>query len=88
MTCALNLYTDYLLSSTAQTSATDLSRLFDGHISHDQTTRWRTSVYLDSRQAWTHVKSLIRQTERELAADYVGAHGRGAGGENPGRDGP
>lgn len=69
MACTLDLYTDYLLSSTGQTSATGLSRLFDGYISHDQVTRWLTSVYLDSRHVWAHAKPLIRQTERALGAD-------------------
>ena len=69
MACTLNLYTDYLLSSTGQISATGLSRLFDGHISHDQMIRWLTSIYLDSQQVWTHAKPLIRQTERELGTD-------------------
>jgi len=39
MACTLDLYTDYLISSTGQTSATGLSRLFDGQLSHDQVTR-------------------------------------------------
>lgn len=69
MACTLDLYTDYLLSSTGQTSAMGLSRLFDGQISHDQVTRWLTGMYLDSRQVWAHAKPLIRRTERELAAD-------------------
>ena len=65
----LDLYTDYLISSTGQTSATGLSRLFDGQISHDQVTRWLRSVYLDSRQVWAHAKPLIRRAERALEAD-------------------
>jgi hypothetical protein len=69
MACTLDLYTDYLISSTGQTSATGLSRLFDGQLSHDQVTRWLSSVYLDSRQVWGHAKPLIRQTERALEAD-------------------
>ena len=69
MVCTLDLYTDYLLSSTGQTSATGLSRLFDGHLSHDQVTRWLSGVYLDSRQVWAHAKPVIRQAERALAAD-------------------
>ena len=69
MACTLDLYTDYLISSTGQTSATGLSRLFDGQLSHDQVTRWLSSVYLDSRQVWAHAKPLIRQTERTLKAD-------------------
>lgn len=69
MTCTLDLYTDYLISSTGQTSATGLSRLFDGQLSHDQVTRWLSSVHLDSRQVWGHAKPLIRQTERALEAN-------------------
>jgi hypothetical protein len=34
----LDLYTDYLLSSFGQTSATFLSRLLDNSISHDDVT--------------------------------------------------
>ena len=69
MACTLDLYTDYLISSTDQTSATDLSRLFDGQLSHDQVTRWLSSVSLDSRQVWSHAKPLIRQVERALEPD-------------------
>ena len=69
MACTLDLYTDYLISSTGQTSATGLSRLFDGQLSHDQVTRWLSSVSLDSRQVWGHAKPLIRQVERALEPD-------------------
>ena len=65
----LDLYTDYLVSSTGQTSATGLSRLFDGQISHDQVTRWLRSVYLDSRQVWAHAKPLVRRAKQVLEAD-------------------
>ncbi len=40
LTCTLDLYTDYLLSSTGPTTATGLSRLLDGALSHDHVTRW------------------------------------------------
>jgi len=39
MVCTLDLYTDYLLSSTGPTTATGLSRLLDGTLSHDHVTR-------------------------------------------------
>ena len=52
MTCTLDLYTDYLISSTGQTSATGLSRLLGGAVSHDQVTRWLSGSYLDSTQVW------------------------------------
>ncbi|MCX7739699.1 MULTISPECIES: hypothetical protein [Thermaceae] len=35
----LDLYTDYLLSSFGAATATGLSRMVDGAISHDQITR-------------------------------------------------
>ena len=35
----LDLYSDYLLSSFGQTTATGLAKLVDGEISHDQITR-------------------------------------------------
>lgn len=38
--CTLDLYTDYLLSSTGATMATGLSRLLEGALSHDHITRW------------------------------------------------
>ena len=69
MACTLDLYTDYLISSTGQTSAMGLSRLFDGQLSHDQVTRWLSNVHLDSRQVWAHAKPLIRRTEQTLEAN-------------------
>jgi hypothetical protein len=36
----LDLYSDYLISAFGQTSATGLSLLLNGEISHDQTQRW------------------------------------------------
>jgi len=69
MTCTLDLYTDYLISSTGQTSATGLSRLLAGAVSHDQVTRWLSTSYLDSAQVWAHAKPLIRQAERQRPPD-------------------
>lgn len=69
MTCTLDLYTDYLISSTGQTSATGLSRLLAGAVSHDQVTRWLSGSYLDSEQVWGQANPLIRQAERQRPAD-------------------
>ena len=44
MTCTLDLYTDYLLSSTGPTTTMGLSRLLDGALSHDHITRWLSST--------------------------------------------
>ena len=46
MTCTLDLYTDYLLSSTGPATTTGLSRLLDGGLSHDHVIRWlRQTTY-------------------------------------------
>ena len=69
MTCTLDLSTEYLISSTGQTSATGLARLVDGALSHDPVTRWLSSTYLDSPTLWTQAKPLIRQAEARRSPD-------------------
>jgi hypothetical protein len=66
MRCSLDLYTDYLSSSTGQATATDLSSLYDGAISYDQVTRLLTISYLDSKDRWQKTKPLIRRTQAKL----------------------
>jgi Transposase DDE domain len=63
----LDFYTDYLISSTGQTSATGLSRLVDGSISHDSVTRFLSNTSYDSKLLWQTVKPLVRQHESENA---------------------
>lgn len=61
----LDLYTDYLISSTGQTSATGLSRLSANEISHDKVTRFLRESYLDSVELWKHAKPMVRKIESE-----------------------
>ncbi len=61
----LDLYTDYLLSSFGQTSATGLSRLVDGEISHDLVTRFLSSNEFNSKTLWQKVKPLVRKHQSE-----------------------
>ena len=63
MTCTLDLYTDYLLISTGPTTATGLSRLLDGALSHDHVTRWLSQTTHGPADIWRQVKPLIRQAE-------------------------
>jgi hypothetical protein len=63
MEATLDLYTDYLLSSTGQTSATGLSRLVDGALSHDVITRFLGQNGFSSKSLWLNVKSLVRAHE-------------------------
>ncbi len=57
----LELYSDYLLSSFSHTTATGLSRMTAGEVSHDRITRFLASEEMDSRALWRLVKPLVRQ---------------------------
>ena len=61
----LEIYSDYLLSSFGQTTATGLSNLLDGALSHDQVTRFLNRDDYDSKTLWQHVKKTVREMERE-----------------------
>jgi DDE superfamily endonuclease len=54
-----------LLSSFGQTTATGLSNLLDGELSHDQVTRFLNRDDYDSKLLWRHVKKAVREVERE-----------------------
>jgi hypothetical protein len=60
-----DLYTDYLLSSFGKTTATGLSRLLDKLVSHDQITRFISTLETGSKELWKEVKSLVRAHETE-----------------------
>jgi hypothetical protein len=61
----LDLYTDYLICSFGPTTATGLSRVLDGEISHDQVTRFLSAPAKTSADLWRVVKPLLRQIETE-----------------------
>ena len=63
----LDLYTDYLLSSFGQTTATGLSKALDGSVSHDKITRLLTDDRFDSKDLWREVKPLVREFENDSA---------------------
>jgi len=63
----LDLYTDYLISSFGATTATGLSRLLDGEISHDSVTRFLAEDIKTSANLWRVAKPLVRQIERDDA---------------------
>jgi hypothetical protein len=60
MTDLLDLYSDYLLSSQGQTSATGLSTLLDGAIKHDKITQFLSGQAFSSKDLWLKVKPLVR----------------------------
>jgi len=59
-----DLYSDYLLSSFGQVTATGLANLLEGDLSHDQVTRTLAGEKLTSRTWWQLVKPFVRQIER------------------------
>jgi hypothetical protein len=63
----MDLYTAYLLSSFSQVTATGLSSLLDGSISHDKITRMLSAQSYDSKALWHEVKPLVREYENDDA---------------------
>lgn len=61
----LDLYTDYLLSTFGATTATGLSAMVEGDVSHDQVTRFLSQQDYTSKDLWQHVKSMVRRVESE-----------------------
>jgi hypothetical protein len=68
----LELYSDYLLSSFSHVTATGLSRMTAGAVSHDKITRFLASEQMDSRALWHLGKPLVRQLEGQLEEDDEG----------------
>ena len=61
----LEIYSDYLLVSFGQTTATGLSSLLNGDLSHDQITRFLSEKDYDSKDLWREVKSSVRKIESD-----------------------
>jgi hypothetical protein len=59
----LDLYSDYLICSFGHVTATGLSKVLDGQISHDKITRLLTGDELDSKQRWQLIKPVVRKYE-------------------------
>ena len=63
----IDLYSDYLICSSRQTTATGLSELTGGMISHDKITRLLSGDQMDGKTLWLKVKKLIRRYENDDA---------------------
>ena len=63
----LELYTDYLLSTFGYATATGLSALVNGQVSHDQITRFLSEKEYTSKDLWQETKGTVRKVERENA---------------------
>jgi len=61
----IDLYSDYLLCSSRQTTATGLSELTGGEITHDTVTRFLAGKLMDGKTLWLKAKKLLREHENE-----------------------
>jgi hypothetical protein len=61
----LELYSDYLISTFGFATATGLSRMVDGKVSHDQITRFLSQESYTSKELWQEVKKAVRKIEKE-----------------------
>lgn len=61
----VEIYTDYLLSQFGAATATGLSEMLGGEISHDQITRLLSGEEYDSKALWGLVKKVVREIESE-----------------------
>jgi DDE superfamily endonuclease len=60
-----DLYSDYLLASFGTTTATGLSELLEGEVSHDQVTRYLAGTKKTASDLWRTVKALVRDVQAE-----------------------
>ena len=61
----LDIYTDYLICQNQHATATGLSLLLDGLISHDKITRFLNTNEFGSKDLWQYVKPEVHRSERE-----------------------
>ena len=62
------MYTDYLLSTFGAATATGLSAMVDGDVSHDQITRFLSAQEYTYKDLWHQVKSTVGSIERDNGA--------------------
>jgi hypothetical protein len=64
----LDLYSDYLLYSNGRTTATGLSTVLEGNVSHDKITRSLSAESFNEKTLWKKVKKFVRAYEEEDAS--------------------
>ncbi len=62
-----DLYSDYLLASFGATTATGLSELLEGEVSHDQVTRYLASAKKTASDLWGTVKAFVREVQSKAS---------------------
>jgi hypothetical protein len=67
----LELYSDYLISAFGYTTATGLSKMTGGAVSHDKITRFLSQKELASPKLWRLVKPLVREFEDKASGVLI-----------------
>lgn len=67
----LDIYTDYLIAQNQHATATGLSDLLEGQISHDKITRFLNSKKLSSKNLWEYIKPEIRKIEQKVGGVLI-----------------
>ena len=67
----LDLYSDYLLVTDRYATATGLSAILDGKISHDKITRFLREEAYDSKTFWAMAKPKVREIENAQGAVVI-----------------
>jgi hypothetical protein len=67
----LEIYSDYLISQNHYATATGLSAMLNGEISHDQVSRLLRSGDYGSKELWAYIKPEVRRHEQKTGGVLV-----------------
>ena len=67
----LDIYTDYLICQNKYATATGLSQLLNGQISHDKVTRFLNKNQFDSQSLWQFIKPHVRRIEQRKGGVFI-----------------
>ncbi|MDX1905944.1 MAG: hypothetical protein SF053_02850 [Bacteroidia bacterium] len=61
-----DLHTDFLLLTPGKATATRISQMLGGEISHDKITRMLNNGKYGDRELWCNVKAMVRRWEQAV----------------------
>lgn len=67
----LDIYSDYLIAQNHYATATGLSDLLQGQISHDRITRFLNGRVASSKELWEYIKPEIRKIEQNIGGVLI-----------------
>jgi hypothetical protein len=67
----LDLYSDYLIAQNQYATATGLSDLLEGRISHDKITKFLNGQEFSSKELWEYIKPEIRKIEQDVGGVLI-----------------